>query len=419
LNLVADIPEAFGFLFEPARYKGAYGGRGSAKSHSVAAALVIKAAEKPRRILCTREIQKSISDSVKQLLDDKIDSIGIPGFKSTDTYIEHKCGSLFAFGGLRSNPETIKSKEGYDIAWVEEANRASRRSLDLLLPTIRTEGSELWFTWNPEHDFDPVDKMLRGPVLPPGAVVRRVSWRDNPWFPEVLRREMEFDKANDPDKYEHIWEGEYVRAQVGAYYSKQLRQARDEGRITRLALDPVHPLRAWWDLGISDHMALIVTQQIGPDMLALDCCEGQGQPLGYYFNWMRSRGYGAAKCMLPHDAAERDLLTAKRQEDHFRDAGFAVEVVKNQGKGAAMKRVEASRRWFPRWRFDEDNCAPLLKALGSYHERIDEERNVGLGPEHDWSSHFADGFGMANSVYQEPTATWSKPIAYRDARAIV
>lgn len=208
-----QIPEAFSFLFEPARYKAAYGGRGSAKSHSFATALVVQAAARPLRILCAREIQRSIRDSVKRLLDDKIEASGLSGFyDSTDTEIRGRNGSLFVFAGLRTNPDAVKSTEGLDIAAVFEANKVSRRSWDLLIPTVRKQGSEIWAEWNPESPDDPVDAMFRGEDgAPPNSIVRQVNWYDNPWFPDVLREELEWDRSRDPEKYAHVWLGEYLR----------------------------------------------------------------------------------------------------------------------------------------------------------------------------------------------------------------
>ncbi len=215
-----QIPKAFRFLFDeqmpdgsPIRYRAAYGGRGSGKSHAFAAALVIKARQRPIRVLCAREIQKSIKDSVKRLLDDKIREMGFGAyFRSTDTEIKGTNGSHFVFAGLRSNVESIKSLEGIDIAWVEEATTVSQSSLTNLSPTIRKDGSEIWFTWNPRHESDPVDSMFRLPSgAPPRSIVRRVNWDLNPFFPDVLREDMEWDASRDPDKYRHIWLGEYLR----------------------------------------------------------------------------------------------------------------------------------------------------------------------------------------------------------------
>lgn len=207
-----ELPSVFEDLWKPARYKAYYGGRGSAKSHSFAQALVIQAAQSPKRVLCAREIQKSIKDSVKRLLDDKIAASGLSGFyTSTETEIRGANGSLFVFGGLRTNADSIKSLEGIDICWVEEANTVSQSSLDILIPTIRKPDSELWFSWNPRYATDPVDAMFRGDAPPPGSIVHQVNYTENPWFPDVLLQELEYDKRRDPDKYAHVWLGEYSR----------------------------------------------------------------------------------------------------------------------------------------------------------------------------------------------------------------
>lgn len=211
-----QIPDIFRFLFDPplgsVRYRVAYGGRGSGKSHSIAQALVILATQRPLRILCCREVQKSIKDSVKRLLDDKIEACGLGWFfTSTDAEIRGINGSLFLFAGLRTNPDSVKSTEGIDIAWIEEAQTVSQNSLGILTPTIRKPGSELWFSYNPRYDNDPVDSMFRGGEPPPGTIIHCVNYTENPWFPDVLRDEMEWDKRRDYDKYLHVWCGEYRR----------------------------------------------------------------------------------------------------------------------------------------------------------------------------------------------------------------
>lgn len=209
----AALPKWAKALFDQqARYIAIRGGRGSGKSRSVATALVLRAAQTPLRILCAREIQKSIRDSVKRLLDDEIDRLALKSFfQSTDTEIRGANGSLFLFAGLRTNIESIKSMEGLDIAWVEEAQTVSQASLDILIPTVRNPGSQIWFTWNPNRDTDPVDSMFVRVDPPPSSVVLRVNWDQNPWFPDVLRAEMEYDRSRDPEKYAHVWEGEYVQ----------------------------------------------------------------------------------------------------------------------------------------------------------------------------------------------------------------
>jgi phage terminase large subunit len=400
-----EIPEAFAGLFQPARHKAFYGGRGSAKSHSFAAALVVKAISSQVRVLCLREIQKSIKESSKLLIEDKIRGAGLESrFEILDTEIRERfTGSRFTFAGLRTNPDALKSSEGVDIAAVWEAAPVSQRSIDLLIPTIRKDGSELWWEWNPEHDHDPVDRLFRGPAgPPPNSIVRRVDWRDNPWFPETLRAERDHLYATDPDKAEHVWGGEYVRAVEGAYFAQQLREARLDGRITWLRADPLIQRRAFWDIGIRDATAIWVAQFVGGEIRVIDYIEGVGQPLAYYVEELRARGHRSALCVLPHDGVTENNITALRYEDHVRAAGFETTVIKNQGKGAAMMRVEAARRLFPRIWIDEDKCAAGLKALAAYHERWDDKRNAGMGPEHDWASHGADAFGLMCVAYEEP-----------------
>lgn len=230
-KLDVELPEAFRGLFLPSRYKAFYGGRGSGKSHAMATALLLLSAQKPLRILAAREIQKSIRDSSKRLLDDRIAALGLQRkFASTETEIKARNGSLILFAGLGHNPDQIKSMEGIDIAWVEEADTISQRSLDILVPTIRKPGSELWFSWNPRHETDPVDALFRGGPPRDDALVRRVSYADNPWFPAVLDVERLWDLERDPDKYAHIWEGHYqLRSEA---------QVFQRWRVERLTVPP-------------------------------------------------------------------------------------------------------------------------------------------------------------------------------------
>lgn len=248
LNSRVKVPESFKFLWadkaddsKPVRYRAVYGGRGSAKSHSFAQALILKAAEKPLRIGCYREIQKSIRDSVKRLLDDKIRDSGLQDFyESTDSEIRGPNGSLFIFGGLRTNPDAVKSTEGLDIAAVFEANKVSQRSWDLLIPTVRKNGSEIWAEWNPDQDTDPVDVMFRGPDgAPPGSIVRRVNWDQNPFFPDVLKQELEWDRKRDPEKYQHIWMGEYQKFSEARVFKNWMVEEfeRPKGTVFRLGAD--------------------------------------------------------------------------------------------------------------------------------------------------------------------------------------
>lgn len=409
--LAIEVAEAFEPLLTPARYKGAWGGRGSGKSQFFADLMIARAISQPGfRALCCREIQKSLKESAKRLLEQKIEARGAGTlFDVQESQIKTPGGGLIAFAGLQDHTaESIKSYEGFDVAWVEEAQTVSPRSLQLLRPTIRAPGSELWFSWNPRRDTDPVDKMLRGPELPTGATVVKANWDANPWFPAELEQERLDCIRTQPDQYQHIWEGGYVTIAEGAYFAASLTAARQEGRITSLAYDPLLPVKAYWDIGFRDATAIWVAQQQGQRVNVLDYYEASGQALGAHLAWLRANNYGGALCVLPHDGAKADAVSGVRFEDHIRGAGFQCETVENQGKGAAMKRVETARRLFPRIWFDERKCKGGLDALGWYHERRDDARGRGLGPEHDWSSHAADAFGLMCVAYEEPRA--SKPL---------
>jgi phage terminase large subunit len=328
------------------------------------------------------------------------------GFKVFESQIQTPGGGAIIFQGMQDHTaESVKSLEGFRRAWIEEGQALSQRSLTLLRPTMRAEGSEIWAGWNPRRKSDPVDELLRQ-KKPAGAVVVEANWKDNPWFPKVLEDERQTDLKLYPDRYEHIWEGGYAKALEGAYYAAALSAAKAEGRIGKVARDPLLTVRAIFDIGGSgataDAMAIWICQFVDREIRILDYIEGQGQVLAYYVNALRERGWGQALCILPHDGVTENSVTGKRYEDHVREAGFEVQVVKNQGKGAAMMRVEAARRLFPRIWFNEATTEAGRDALGYYHERKDDKRNVGLGPEHDWSSHAADAFGLMCVAYEEP-----------------
>jgi phage terminase large subunit len=320
------------------------------------------------------------------------------------------------FQGLQDHTaDSIKSLEGFHRFWGEEAHSISARSVGLVRPTIRWDNkrlgltSELWWSWNPLRKNDAVDVMLRGENRPTGAVVVRANWSDNPWFPAVLEQERQDCLRLTAEQYDHIWEGGYATVLDGAYFAKALAEARQEGRIGRVAADPLMPYHAFWDIGVRDATAIWIAQFVGREIRMLDYYEAVGQPLGAHLGWLRSRGYGDALCTLPHDASHADTVTATRFEDHIRAAGFDVDTVENQGKGAALKRVEEARRLFPSIWFNEATCSAGIDALGWYHEKKDEARNVGLGPEHDWSSHGADAFGLMCVAYEPPERTHKQP----------
>jgi phage terminase large subunit len=212
-TLKIETPRVFLPLLKPARYKGAHGGRGSGKSHFFAELLIERCVIEKTDAVCVREVQRSLNQSVKKLLESKIEALGVGHlFDIQEAKIIGPHGGLIIFQGMQNHTaDSIKSLEGYDIAWVEEAQSLSQRSLDLLRPTIRKPASELWFSWNPSEATDPVDVLLRGDNPPPNSAVIQVNYSDNPWLPDVLKTEMEYDRSRDPDKYAHVWLGEYQR----------------------------------------------------------------------------------------------------------------------------------------------------------------------------------------------------------------
>ena len=398
-------------LLEPSRYKGAWGGRGSGKSHFFAEKLIDDSLyEKGMASVCIREVQKSLKDSAKRLIENKLQALGLTeadGFKVFTDKIQTPGDGIVIFQGMQDHTaESIKSLEGFRRAWVEEAQTLSATSLSLLRPTIRADQSELWFSWNARRKSDPVDLMLRGSSLPTDARVVRANWADNPWFPPALEQERLDCLKNDPDQYDHIWEGGYATVLSGAYYAKALAEAKAQGRIGKVAADPLMTIRAVWDIGgtgaKADACAIWICQFVGREIRVLDYYEAVGQPLATHVGWLRSKKYDKALCILPHDGATHDKVYDVSYESALSDAGFSVEVIPNQGRGAASLRIESARRLFGSIWFSASTTQGGIDALGWYHEKKDEARGIGLGPEHDWSSHGADAFGLMCVAYEIP-----------------
>lgn len=428
-ELDLETAAVFEPLLEPARYKAAWGGRGSGKSHFFAELMIEDCLAAPGesgsglRAVCIREVQKDLSQSSKALIESKLAKFGIneaDGFKVFKDVIETPGDGIIIFKGMNDyTADSVKSLEGFKRAWWEEAQTATQRSLDLLRPTIRAPGSQLWFGWNPRHKKDPVDQMFRGAQLPTGAVVAKANWRDNPWFTPELEQERLDCLRMQPDKYDHIWEGGYEQVHEGAYFALDLSKAKQAGRISEVSADPLLTYRVFCDIGgtgaKADAFTMWVAQFVGLSVRVLDYYETQGQPFSAHLEWLRSRGYKPSntKVWLPHDGSQQDKVNDTSYERAFRAAEYEVEVVPNQGKGAAKARVEAARRLFPSIWFNESTTEAGRDALGWYHEKRDEVRGIGLGPEHDWASHGADSFGLMCIVYEPPRALKPLPPARR------
>ena len=410
-----NIPTARVFqpLLQPSRYKGAWGGRGSGKSHFFGEKLIDDSLyERGMLSVCIREVQKSLKDSAKRLIEQKLIDLKLgeaDGFKVFNDIIQTPGDGAIIFQGMQDHTaESIKSLEGFKRAWVEEAQTLSATSLKLLRPTIRSDDSELWFSWNPRRKTDPVDMLLRQGTPPTNSSVVRANWSDNPWFPNVLEQERVDCLRDSPDDYEHVWDGGYVSVAEGAYFAAHLAAARAEGRIGRLGADPLMSIRLFVDIGgtgaKADAFTIWAAQFIGLEIRVLNYYEVQGQPLGAHLSWLREQGYTPdnAQIWLPHDGSTNDRIYDVSYESAFEEAGYDVTVVPNQGKGAAKARIEQVRRLFPSIWIDQEKCEGGLDALGWYHEKKDDVRNIGLGPEHDWASHGADSFGLMCVTYEPP-----------------
>jgi phage terminase large subunit len=294
---------------------------------------------------------------------------------------------------------------------VEEAQSLSDRSMTLLRPTIRADKSEIWLGWNPRRKADPVEQIFREGDPPTNSIVIRANWSDNPWFPAVLEQERLDCLAKTPDQYDHIWEGGYQVVVKGAYYAAALAQARRDGRIGFHGADPLMAYRVSVDIGgvgaKADAFSMWVAQWIGTEIRWLNHYEAQGQEAGEHIAWLERNGYKPNKTTiyLPHDGAAEKGPTRGSWEQTFRDAGYSVIIVSNQGAGAASKRIAAARRLFPRMTFNDKTTENGRELLGAYHERLHEQLGVGLGPEHDYASHSSDAFGLMCAVYREPTTS--------------
>lgn len=431
------IPDKLRAVFVgEADVRGSYGGRGSAKTRTFALMSAVRAyiwskAGKEGIILCGRQFMNSLDDSSLEEIKAAIRSVPWldDHFDIGEKYVKTKCGLIsYKFAGLERNISSIKSKSRILLCWVDEAEAVTDAAWTVLIPTIRDEVSELWVTWNPERDGSATDKRFRK-VSDPRYKIVEMNWRENPKFPQKLDRDRLRDKDNNPDQYDHIWEGGYKKMVDGAYFASHITKARVEGRLgtedkpVYIAEDPLMIIRLIVDIGgtgaKSDNFVIWAVQFIGQSINWVNHYEVQGQPIGHHLNWMRSQGYtpDRAKIWLPHDGEQHDKVFDVSYESAFKKAGYEVVVVPNQGKGAAMQRVEAARNQFSKMWFDE-KCKTGVDAISWYHEKKDQIRMVGLGPNHDWSSHSSDAFGLGAVIYEPQIKRTRKPLKYSNVGII-
>lgn len=420
--LSVEVPAKLEPLLQPRRYKGAHGGRGGAKSHFFGQLGVMRNFAEPLRGVCIREVQNSIKDSVKNLIEGKIQKMGLGDFfEVTRDEVRGRNGSLMIFRGMQDyNADNIKSLEGFDWAWVEEAQNLSARSWRLLRPTIRKPNSEIWCSWNPRWDTDAVDEFFRGANRPEEAVCVEINWRDNPWFPDVLQKEMERDFQADPEMAEHVWNGGYEIITEGAYYAKLIAAAEKEGRVGSFPYDPKYPVKTSWDIGVDDYTAVWFIQEDGTHATAIDYYEVSGDGAddvisaalpevftpnphdARFFSWDKDATLNILDRKVPFQYGEHYFPHDLKVREWGQGARSRVETVKSFGlknvrKGARTgpeERINASRRVLPLTRFNNTKRVQLgLKRLRRYSRKMNDHLGTYTTELEDENCHGADAFG--------------------------
>lgn len=352
------------------------------------------------RYLCARQLQTSIKESVHKLLSDCIERLGLESFYEIqrDTIIGQN-GTTFVFEGLHRNVSKIKSMEGIDICWVEEAEKVTDESWKILTPTIRKPGSEIWLTFNPELEEDPTYKRFIKNT-PGNALKVQMNWRDNPWFPEELKVEMLELRERDYNEYLHVWEGECYKNLDGAVYGGELIDAKDEGRIREVRYDPALPVDVFFDLGWADSTTMWLKQTVRGEHHYLEYIEDSQAPIQHYLKILEGKRYVYGTLWLPHDAKAKSLGTGLSVEEIVRAAGKKVRLVP---KLSIADGINAARTIFPNSYFDEAGCADGLNALRHYRYEISTRNGApSREPVHDWASHGSDAFRYSAVASKEP-----------------
>ena len=408
--MAIKFPQKLAFLLtKKARYKGAKGGRGSAKSWSFARALLIKGSAQKLRILCAREVQKSIKQSVHKLLKDQIEALGLGSFYQVfDTEIRGKNGTEFAFSGLAEHTvESVKSFEGCDIVWVEEAQTVSKRSWAVLIPTIRKDGSEIWLSFNPELDSDETyDRFITN--QPEDAIIVDMNYMDNPWFPETLEKERQHAKLTlPPAEYSNIWEGKCMPAVVGAIYYAEVAQAEEEKRLCNVAYDPMLKVHVIFDLGWNDAMSISLVQRHAGELRIIENIEESHKTLDHYSDELKKKNYNWGLVFLPHDGRHKDYKTGKSAEEIMRGFGWDVRITPNM---SIEDGIRLTRMTFRRMYFDKGNAARLFQCAKRYRRQINQQTREAGAPLHDEWSHGADNLRYIAINAESMTNDTSRPV---------
>lgn len=398
----------------PADVRGAYGGRGSAKTRSFAKMTAVRAlmwdrAGREGIILCGRQFMNSLDDSSMEEVKAAIRSEPwlLDNFEIGEKFIRTKSRRIsYKFVGLDRSLDSIKSKSRILLCWVDEAEPVTEEAWVKLIPTLREEDSELWVTWNPESKRSPTHRRFREGHPDPRVKITEINWRDNPWFPSVLERTRQRDLRDRPDKYDHIWEGAFATVFEGAYYVKELLQAREQKRITTVQVEPLLPVHTAWDLGIGDSTAIWFFQIIGNEIRVVDFYESHGQGLPHYAQMLKAKGYKYGDDWVPHDAKVRELGTGRTRVETLQALGRKPKLVPAH---TLMDGINATRETLRHCWFDEERTDYGLDALRQYRSEYKEDEAVFTDkPLHDWTSHAADAFrylAMAWKAMQAPRET--------------
>lgn len=409
------IPKAFSELFRPWRFKVYYGGRGGAKSWNFANAIIARAMSKKTRVLCARELQKSIDDSVHALLKNRIHELGVDYFfKCTNSEIEGLNGSLFSFIGLKHNPTKVRSVEGVDICWVEEADAVSDASWEVLIPTIRKDDSEIWICFNPRYPTDPTWKRFVAEA-DEDIYVRKVGWQDNPFFGGVLEKERQRLLRRDPEAYKHVWEGEFDTRYFGGVYAKWVAEAQAQKRFIKGLHDPSLPVYTAWDLGFDDATAIWIWQVARNEVRLLEYYENSGEDTEFYCKLLLGehesqetgdeerflkKSYNYAGHYVPHDAAHQ-LQAAGGRSIYQQMLRYGLKNVHIIPATGHQNSIEAARTTLKVSWFDSDNTLDGVAALMQYRYEYDEDKKIfKTKPNHNWASHAADAFELIGQVWK-------------------
>lgn len=405
MSIQIQIPEAFEPLFTPKRFKVYYGGRGGAKSHNMARALLVLGMKNPLRILCARELQNSIGDSVHKLLSDLISEYELGWFYEVQkAAIKGKNGTEIIFKGLKYNATEIKSTEGIDICWIEEAEKVSDMSWEMLIPTIRKPDSEIWVSFNTKNITDPTYQRF---IVNQDSdmIVRKVSWSDNPFFPEVLEKERVKLKSNDLEAYNHIWEGEPDTRRNGAIFATLIDKARADGRIMRIPYKAGVPVTAAWDLGKRHGTCIWFAQVVGRETRIIDYHEAYGTDaeIDKLADVCNKKDYLYDMHWLPHDGKHERLGMKGSISDQLKQAGIKNKILPSLSVEAGISKAKMLLK---EAYIDSETTKNGLHALQHYHYEFDEARQCFKNnPYDDWSADASDAMRYLAIALESRPAT--------------